>query len=372
MEGRYSPGTESKQIKTGGQIHSVGDVVISAGASNTAAIDLTGTHVNASTVTLSTPQGGINLSAAETTESRNKWGTEIKTGIGFDRTTQIVDGQPSSDSIKDAHSISPGISVIVDRLAANTANNVQINAQHVTIDSTKDLVLQGANIEAGRVKGRVKGGLTIESQKDHRDELAINVALGICISNKPKEDSSERLPAQKETSVDLTELSTKETSNNVATDTVAATHKENTDTKGNKITQIGSTIYDFITKSPINGVEASLSANGKETRTDGVISPSSITGHDGIALDVAGRIHLVGATVSSTNKQVGLSQNRVSSEAIPGTYYSGSGGITIKSTLKDFILRAVQDGIEGNTPLLHPIQREEKDLTVQGGISQRG
>lgn len=273
LSGNFNIGrvNENTQTLTGGQLNSQGNIALSGEA-----IHLQGTQVSAPSVSLDAQQGGINQESAQSTQNRTNWNVALNAGGNLSNSTPVVVDEKNVASSD--HGFNAGAKVGVDHLKGTTQQNSQIKADSVIVNSSGDVHLAGARIDAGTVSGKVGGDLTVESRQDSQTSAKVDVDLGLT-ATKAK-------PAEKDKVADNAKL--------------------------------GGTDY-----------KPTLKADGGYAHKDSVGQASGISGTQGVDLKVGGATQLTGARIASTEARVDLGGSKVSTTDLSNRDYGINAGLDL-------------------------------------------
>ncbi|QBC43090.1 hemagglutinin repeat-containing protein [Iodobacter fluviatilis] len=390
---------ESAHSQTAGSINSTGNVVISAGAAAKDAVSLTGTQVKAENVALDAANGGINIQSAQSGKEVNNWNVAIgggaKGGQSFNK-----DSNGKVDEGKDTYGFNAKVAVGVDKQDILQHQNANIEAGKVSLNSGKDVSIQGGNIKADAVSGKVGGDLIVSSQQDRDHSTKVDISLGL---NTEKYQGKKGLVADKLGGLGDTVKGKATDAVNKAADKVADTYESFAFNQGLKTdtTQGVSfsakdggnvTLPEQLTSGPSeggkvdglarkagNGIKDALLGHDKEgssitpsldlavkhSASDFVKTESGISGKQGITLDVAGKSVLTGAKVASSAGKVDIGQ--VEAHQLNGQEYSVSVGINASTSPAAVISNAIDKIGSSTTPLLQ-VGVTNKAQTIDGGV----
>lgn len=172
LGGNFNVGqtNERSQTLSGGQLNSRANVDL-AGQS----VHLQGTQVAAAGVNVGAGEGGLALESAQSTQSRNNWGVELKAGGNLSRNTPADAGQQATAS----HDFDLGGKVHVDHLQGTTQQNSRIAADTVALNSTGAAQLSGARVEGQHIGGKLDGGLSIQERQDTTTSVRLDLGAGL-------------------------------------------------------------------------------------------------------------------------------------------------------------------------------------------------
>ncbi len=392
---------ESAHSQTAGSINSKGNVVISAGAAAKDAVSLTGTQVKAENVALDAANGGINIQSAQSGKEVNNWNVAIgggaKGGQSFNK-----DSNGKVDEGKDTYGFNAKVAVGVDKQDILQHQNANIEAGKVSLNSGKDVSIQGGNIKADAVSGKVGGDLIVSSQQDHDHDHStkVDISLGL---NAEKYQGNKGLVADKLGGLGDTVKDKATDAVNKAADKVAGKYESFAFNQGLKTdtTQGVSfsakdggnvTLPEQLTSGPSeggkvdglarkagNGIKDALLGHDKEgssitpsldlavkhSASDFVKTESGISGKQGVTLDVAGKSVLTGAKVASSAGKVDIGQ--IEAHQLNGQEYSVSVGINASTSPAAVISNAIDKIGSGTAPVLQ-VGVTNKAQTIDGGV----
>lgn len=172
LGGNFNVGqtNERSQTLSGGQLNSHANVDL-AGQS----VHLQGTQVAARGVNVGAGKGGLTLESAQSTQSRNNWGVELKAGGNLSRNTPVDAGQQATAS----HDFDLDGKVHVDHLQGTTQQNSRIAADTVALNSTGAAQLSGARVEGQHIGGKLDGGLSIQERQDTTTSVRLDLGAGL-------------------------------------------------------------------------------------------------------------------------------------------------------------------------------------------------
>ena len=397
---------ESTHKQAGGSIQSAGKVEIRAEGSSNDAISMAGTQIKAESVALDAAQGGVKIESAQSGHTSNNWnvaaGVASKVSQSFN-----TDSQGKPDAGKDSYGINTQLKVGVDKQDLLQQQNARIEAKHAAINTGGDAVLNGGNIVANSVSGKVGGDLLISSRQDRDHTVKVDLALGL---NAEKHQSEKGLIAENTGKLgmfggDKATAAAKDAVNKVAdkaearyesfafknglkTDTTQAVKFDATTgtvtlpspatsgpSEGSKI--------DGLARKAGNGIKDTLLGNSKEsssitptldlavqhTVTDKVNIVSGISGKQGVALGVGGKSVLTGATVESAAGTVAI--GKTETQTLAGQEYSVSLGLNASTSVAAGISKAIEKVSAGTTPVLQVKAINEKQILDGAVISAK-
>lgn len=172
LGGNFNVGqtNERSQTLSGGQLNSHANVDL-AGQS----VHLQSTQVAARGVNVGAGEGGLALESAQSTQSRNNWGVELKAGGNLSRNTPADADKQATAS----HDFDLGGKVHVDHLQGTTQQNSRIAADTVALNSTGAAQLSGARVEGQHIGGKLDGGLSIQERQDTTTSVRLDLGAGL-------------------------------------------------------------------------------------------------------------------------------------------------------------------------------------------------
>jgi hemolysin len=375
---------ESAHSQTAGSINSKGNVVISAGAAAKDAVSLTGTQVKAENVALDAANGGINIQSAQSGKEVNNWNVAIGGGAKASQSFN-KDSKGKVDEGKDTYGFNAKVAVGVDKQDILQHQNANIEAGKASLNSGKDVSIQGGNIKADAVSGKVGGDLIVSSQQDRDHSSKVDISLGL---NAEKHQGNQGLVADKLGGLGDTVKGKATDAVNKAADKVADKYESFAFNKGLKTDTAQGVSFsakdggsvalpeqltsgpseggkvDGLARKAGNGIKEALLGHDKEgssitpsldlavkhSASDAVKTESGISGKQGVTLDVAGKSVLTGAKVESSAGKVDIGQVEI--HQLSGQEYSVSVGINASTSAGAMISNSVDKISSGTTPVL--------------------
>ena len=271
---------EATRTLTGGQLQSQQRIGLSGNS-----IHLQGTRVSAPEVLFDAQKGGIQLQSAQSTQNRSNWDLDLKAGGNIGSSTPTASENVASSDL----GVNAGAKVGVDYLNSTTGQNSRIKADSVELNSAGDVQLAGARIDAGKVSGKVAGNLNVQSPQDRQTSAKVDLDLGLTGKKAAPADQDAQAP--------------------------------NTGLKG----------LDY---------KPTLKFDGTYAYKDSVGQASSISGTQGVNLQVGGSTQLTGARIASAEGRVDLGDSRVGTTTLSNLDYSVKGGLDLPQ----------KPGAEGSKP----------------------
>ncbi|MCX7205266.1 MAG: hemagglutinin repeat-containing protein [Proteobacteria bacterium] len=390
---------ESAHSQTAGSINSTGNVVISAGAAAKDAVSLTGTQVKAENVALDAANGGIGIQSAQSGKEVNNWNVAIGGGAKASQSFN-KDSNGKVDEGKDTYGFNAKVAVGVDKQDILQHQNANIEAGKVSINSGKDVSIQGGNIKADAVSGKVGGDLIVSSQQDRDHSTKVDISLGL---NAEKHQGNKGLVADKLGGFGDTVKGKATEAVNKAADKVEAKYESFAFNKGLKTDTTQGVSFsakdggsvslpekatsgpseggkvDGLARKAGNGIKEALLGHDKEgssitptldlavkhSASDAVKTESGISGKQGVTLDVAGKSVLTGAKVESSAGKVDIGQ--VETHQLSGQEYSVSVGINASTSAGAVISNSIEKISSGTSPVLQ-ISVTNKAQAIDGAV----
>jgi hemolysin len=153
---------ESSTTHTAARWQVAGGLALTADADHAQALHLEGVEMEADSITLRARRGGIDIAAGQSTASRNNKSITAKANLGTDNAASAL------------NEFGLEAKITVDALESRKHTNTQLLARHLQLDSSKDLSLAGAVLQAQRLEGTVGGTLAVSSVADRTDSLNLD------------------------------------------------------------------------------------------------------------------------------------------------------------------------------------------------------
>lgn len=390
---------ESLGQQAGTRIQADGRVALSADGSGRDAVHLKGASVQGSDVSIAAANGGAVLESAQNTEHRNNWALKLAADGGGGRSQDSA----KPGEVDKTHKASGQIKVDVDQKDSLSQGNTRVQGGQVTLHSDGDLRLAGANVDAGRVTGKVGGDLVVESRKDQSSSTRVAVDLSAGHSNEKTPGLVDQAASVAGPFKDKAAAKGKELVNKAA-DKVEDKYngyafrnglKEDTtasvrfDARSETVTlpeqpttgpaasgkldgaarKGGNWVKDQLLNEQTRGTSVAANVDVRVTRDDAVATPSGIAAQGDVALTVGGKVQLGGATLQSQQGRVDLGDARVETQAVSGSRYTGGGGVKASGSVADVAQQAIADIGAGRAPLIRAEHKSETQ-TLEGGIVQ--
>ncbi len=339
-------------------------VRLQSGANAEDAIHLRGTTISTpAEVQLASDSGGTVLESAATTQQRNNWSAGLS--VSGSRSTPV----PGQSDAAPAAGIKGGVKVAVDQLDSVTHHNSVITADQVVLDSDSNLTLSGAEVTARTVRGNVAGNLQLGSRQDLQSSAKVDIDVGAS-------QSSAMDPGLVKQGAKLTgpfkarvEAAGSNLVNRVSERVANAGEGMGLPAPVDSAAKTtGNFLKDRLLKSRAAGVRAKAKIDVNVERNDAVVSPTVLSGREGVDLAVGGDTRLDGASLRSEGK-VRLGEGAVTQSRIVTHHYQGSGGVTLDDSVAAIVEQAGKDILSGKAPLIRA-GRHTEDAVREGGIEQ--
>ncbi len=274
--------TNAKVTETGAAITSQGDVSVTAGAGVDQAVSLKGTQVDGQHVDIKAENGGVAVASADDENHGSGWSFGLNLNGDMTSTTaqaENADAKTADPKLGGAVGLKGGY----EKQDSQHFDNSRISGTDVNIDSAKDLTLTGANVSGQQVTANVGGDLKVDSQLIHDSSYKVDLQTGI----EKKADA-----APNENSV----------MQNIA--------------------------KDF-----------QLKGEYEYADSDSVTEASSISGEQGVALNVAGETQLTSSDISSEMGEVALNTRHQSNQTLKENQQDGKFGGDLGRMIRGFFSR---------------------------------
>lgn len=170
------------QLKeTGAVIASQGDVSVTAGAEHEQAVSLKGTQIDGQHVAINADKGGVVIASADDETHGSGWNAGLNLSGNMASTTaktevaNAADGKAAAPKLGGAIGLKGGY----EKQDSQHYDNSRISGTDVNIDSAKDLTLTGANVSGLQVTANVSGDLQLDSQLTHDSSYKVDLQTGI-------------------------------------------------------------------------------------------------------------------------------------------------------------------------------------------------
>lgn len=278
LGGHFANGKLDEQASQAVDAHfnTQGKLLISSRAREDIALHLQGLHASASEIKLHAGNGGMLVEASGNTEKRDN--LDITAGAGF----RLNSGETPDKDIRGLHG---RVQVNLDKRDNQTWNASTLRAERIELASQGDTRIEGASLDAQKVRGDIGGDLLLASRKDSVDTLTVKADGRLSHEKNPQGylDAASALSGP----------------------------------AAGKVTEkVGPALSKVDPKlSPTVKVEVS------HTQRDTVAHQARIKGSEGVELNVGGQARLVGARIQSGAGDVDLQAQSVSRETLTGRDY---------------------------------------------------
>ncbi|MBV4504896.1 hemagglutinin repeat-containing protein [Pseudomonas sp. BW13M1] len=302
---------EQGSTAVGAQFTGKGALQLTSLAREGIALQVQGLQASASRVGLDARNGGVLIEAAGNTERHDN--LAITTGGGFELAATALGG------------INGQVALKLDKRDNTTWLDSNLRADLVDLRSQGDTRIEGAQVLAKRIEGKVGGELLVTSRQDRVDSQTLNVDASL-------------------------------TQKQAAEGPVESTSPLEALASGN-IGEIAGALWDSITAK----FTPSLKADYNQRKNDTVNQQTLLSGTQGIELEVDGDTRLAGATLRASEGQVELGYGGVTRKALSGRDYqrevkvdASLSPVELAGTLFSFIKNKIKgnDGADnGDKPL---------------------
>jgi hemolysin len=394
---------ESANTFQGSNIHSNGKVTVTAGSNDNQAIHLQNTNITSKETVLNAKDGGISIESAVDKEHKNNWNVGIDANGSKKNSMKLDDkGVADKDSAEKTHKVGANLNVGVNHLNSVTQQNSHINSNTVTLNSGKDTTLAGAVIKADNVNGDIGGDLNIESRKDTRHHVQVNLGLGAGHTNE-KQDSLidqiagyspagsgkiEKILANKSDQLfDKTKekfntlgsasddsIKTISYSQNGKTIKASESDSDNKEATKDKLWQkgakfIGKKVKDKTLNKQEGGTDGKVKTDVEVVDNDAVEEQSAINGTQTVNLNVQGKTVLTGGQIASEQGEVQLNTSEIQASDIHGKNTEGGARLNVSSSVGQMAQDAFKDLKNGKAPLVSGHGSSEQKNAIGGIIS---
>ncbi|QTL40074.1 hemagglutinin repeat-containing protein [Xenorhabdus budapestensis] len=304
-------------------------------------LTLQGANVSGKQVDLTAQRGGIELAAAQDTTNNNGWHFDVKgkggvsskarNNEGSDNTGD--NGETNNSIIDNKYNISGEVKFGVDHLNKVTHQNSQVSGDNVVLTSARDTSLKGTNIAADQVTGNIGGNLNVESLKNRTDSLNIGLDAGLGYSKTVKGDNSHK------TTLPVVDSNSPESSPETAV---------TNDEKANKEPP---SLTDRLTEA-FKGYSGKLKSNYDTLDQETIGEQSTINGTNGVNLDVAGKTHLIGSRIDSTQGPVSVNTQQIGHQSVTGYDRGKNMGVNLPDSITGLANEAQKNIFSGKIPFV--------------------
>ncbi|MDN4496926.1 hemagglutinin repeat-containing protein [Pseudomonas mosselii] len=254
-EGTFGRTSQHKRTAIGATFDSNGAVQLTSLASHDAALNVQGLQASARKISLEARHGGVLIEAAGNTEQRDN--LDVTLGAG---------AKLSALGLGGANAL---VQLDLDTRNNTTWSDSRLRADTVELQSKGDTRIEGAQVEAHHVAGEIGGDLLVASRKNQTDAKTLNV--DIKLNQKDAADASSDAKPSLADAFDKGDI-------------------------GEIVGALWSTVTDKVTPAIKGGLSRKLD--------DTVTQQTTLSGTQGIDLDVGGTTHLVGAKVQASDGKV--------------------------------------------------------------------
>ncbi|WP_455926738.1 hemagglutinin repeat-containing protein [Pseudomonas capeferrum] len=303
LQGSVGSIDERSTLQRGGSLDSRGTVQIEGRN-----VQLQGVQGNAQAFELAATDGNLILESAVSDEQRNNKALTAGLGASLAR---------SSDSSNNGSGLFARVKGGIDQLDSQTHDNTRLRADRVQLDSRGDTRLLGATVTAGEVSGRIGGDLRVESRQDQVRGLTVNVDAQLATEKNPSGGIDKASVAAGPVGGTVKDKS-KKLYEKAGDKTQALKDKLLARSTGSPGTS-RDRFKDLLFQNPENrDVTPTLLADFSRTRNNTVAEASGIQGRDGVNLQVAGGVDLLGARIGASNGAVDLGGAAVTGKDLSG------------------------------------------------------
>ncbi|MBD2796909.1 hemagglutinin repeat-containing protein [Xenorhabdus sp. 18] len=302
---------------------------------------LQGANVSGKQVDLTAQRGKIELTSAQDTANANGWNVSAKAQGGMSSTARKNEGgegaagntaatdDPANKIFDNKYNLGGELKFGVNQLNQTTHHNAQVSGGNVTLTSAGDTSLKGANVTADQVTGNVGGNFNVESRKDSTHSLNVGLDAGLGYSKTVKGDD----PAKQAASTATPAPTKTAVTDNAKPEEKAPSLKE----------QLQATFKGF------NG---KLKGNYDTLDREAVGQQTTLTGTQGVNLDVSGTTSLVGGKIDSAQGAVSLNTAQINQQSVAGYDQGKNLGINIPGSIADLAASAQKDIFSGKVPFV--------------------
>lgn len=266
---------EQSERRTGAELN-VANLTVKAGAHEAVAVQLEGTQLAGDNLHLNAANGGIHIKAARSTEHKDN--VQATAGAG-------LNGSRGLDKDDDASALYARARLNLDNVNSTTHENADLRVKNVTFDSAMDTQLTGAVVAADNVNGTVGGDLVVSSAQDSVSSTQVQVDGRIGKETNPQG----LLNGLKSVTGPFADKATEKV--------------------GKQVQAMDLT------------VTPTLLVDVENEQRDTVARVASLSGRQGIDLNVAGETRLSGAKLRSGEGKVELGSSEVRLNALAGRDY---------------------------------------------------
>ncbi|MEE1889606.1 hemagglutinin repeat-containing protein [Pseudomonas carassii] len=270
LSGHGTFGWVNEQASTavGAQFTGKGALQLTSLAREDVALQVQGLQASAERIGLDARHGGLLIEAAKNTEQHDNLDITAAGGLKLAAT--------------DLGGINAQVNLKLDKRNNTTWLDNSLRAEQVDLRSQGDTRIEGAQVQASRIAGKVGGDLLVASRQDQVDSLTLHVDASL---------------TQKE----ATEVPG-ESSNPLET------------LAGGNIGEVAGALWNKLTAK----FTPSLKADYSKRKNDTVNQQTTLSATQGIDLAVSGDTRLVGATLSATEGRVELGEGGIARKTLNG------------------------------------------------------
>ncbi|MCP8636200.1 hemagglutinin repeat-containing protein [Pseudomonas mosselii] len=259
---------EQASMAVGAQFTGKGAVQLTSLAREDVALQVQGLQASAERIGLDAQNGGLLIEAARNTEHHDNLAVTVGGGLKL--------------AALDLGGINGQVDLKLDKRNNTTWHDSNLRADLVDLRSQGDTRVEGAQVQAKRIEGKVGGDLLVASRQDQVDSLVLDIDASLTqkASTQGTDESSSPL------------------------ETLAS---------GN-LGEIAGALWSKITAK----FTPSLKAEYAQRKNDTVNQQTTLSATHGIDLEVGGETRLVGATLRASEGQVELGESSVSRKTLNG------------------------------------------------------
>ena len=295
---------ETSTTATGAQWFATDTVAITSTDFQDDAVHLQGVNVTAGKVAINAVNGGTLNEAARSTEHRNN--LDLTAGAGFN-------SMPGATKDENKRGLYGRFQGVIDQRDNLTYQNSQWRAQHITLNSLADTRLEGVRMDAGMIEGDIGGSLRVASRQDRINAVKVDVDARLSKEKNPQG----YLNAAKAFAGPL----------------------------GGKAEKAVGPVAQKVDP----GLSPTFNFKLEHTQRESVASQSTLSGRDGINLNVAGATELSGARLQTAKGKVDLGSSAVTQQTLNGRDYRREVGLNASNAPVDLITGLIEAYKPGNS-----------------------
>ncbi|MCU7282863.1 hemagglutinin repeat-containing protein [Pseudomonas peradeniyensis] len=292
---------EKASTAVGAQFTGKGAVQLTSLAREDFALQVQGLKASADRIGLDARNGGLKIEAAENKEHHDNLAITIGGGGGLKLAAMDFGG------------IKGQVDLTLDKRDNTTWLNSDLRADLVELHSQGDTEIKGAQIDAKRVEGNISGNLLVSSLQNKVDSTAIKVDASLTQKYAADEDVTNPLAAL----------------------------------EGGNIGEMAGALWSRITAKFTPSLKVDYTQ-----RTDNTVNQqTTLSGTQGIALEVGGDTRLKGARLQATAGQVELGTGSIAKENLNGRDYQREVKLDASLSpidLADTLFSFIKDKVTGN------------------------